>query len=142
MFNYSTAKHIITTDLCIIPGENAIIKDITNEYKTFRKMYKYYLKDLYDLSVNEEVYKKIFMDLLKEFNTNKNFINIEDIISDSLYLYGNIPEEIAFEYEDTLFVNLRPLLEEIVLVKYKEYYFVDFIVYEQYLKVLCTKEEE
>lgn len=86
--------------------------------------------------------KKIFMDLLKEFKTNKNFINIEDIISDSLYLYGNIPEEIAFEYEDTLFVNLRPLLEEIVLVKYKEYYFVDFIVYEQYLKVLCTKEEE
>lgn len=65
MFNYSTAKHIITTDLCIIPGENAIIKDITNEYKTFRKMYKYYLKDLYNLSVNEEVYKKNIYGFIK-----------------------------------------------------------------------------
>lgn len=142
MFNYSSAKHTITTDLCIVPGDNAIIKDLTNEYKSFRKMYKYYLKDLYELSVGEEVYKKIFIDILKDYKANKNFNNIEDIISDSLYLYGNIPEEIVFEYEDTLFVNLRPLLEEIILVNYEEYYFVDFIVYEQHLKVLCTKEEE
>ena len=29
MFNYSSAKHTITTDLCIVPGDNAIIKDLT-----------------------------------------------------------------------------------------------------------------
>lgn len=141
LFNYSTHDKIVTIDLGIIPDKNNSIFDLTDEYYEFRKMYKDFLKQVCSISIEEEIHKKIFIELITKLKNSNGYIlslvECEDTITSIFYSYTDY-EDIIFDYEDTLYTSLAPFLESFQS-KYENYNFIDFIVYKTKIKILATK---
>lgn len=144
LFNYSSANHMVTTELNIIPSKDSSILDITDEYVIFRKMYKSFLVDFHGIIIEEEVYKKAFIEIIKRIKSSNSITlslnECEETITDIFYSHTNY-ENIIFDYEDTLYVELVQFIEIFKLV-YDKFIFIDFIIYKSCkIKVLVTKGE-
>ena len=142
LFNYSSHDNMVTTELNLIPDKSDIVLNLTEEYNIFKKMYKDFLKQFYSITIEEEVYKKTFIELISDLK-NSNGITLslnecEYIITDVFYSNTKY-ENIIFDFEDTLYVNLETFLEAFQ-IKFKQYNFIDYIIYtSSKIKVLVTK---
>lgn len=142
LFNYSDANHMVTTELNIFPSKDSTILDISDDYITFRKMYKNFLFNFYNINIEEEVYKKTFIELIKKIKSSNgislSLSECEDILTDVFYCNTN-HKNIIFDYEDTLYVELDNFIEAFNIY-YNKFIFIDYIVYTSYkIKVLVTK---
>lgn len=142
LFNYSTHDNMVTTELNLVPDKNDIVLDLTEEYNIFKKMYKDFLKQFYSITIEEEIYKKTFIELISCLkNSNGITLSLNDceyVITDVFYCHTTY-ENIVFDFEDTLYVNLETFLETFQN-KFKQYSFIDYIVYAFKIKVLCSKD--
>lgn len=142
LFNYSTHDNMVTTELNLIPDKSDIVLNLTEEYNIFKKMYKDFLKQFYSITIEEELHKKTFIELISDLK-NSNGITLslnecEYIITDVFYSNTKY-ENIIFDFEDTLYVNLETFLEAFQ-IKFKQYNFIDYIIYtSSKIKVLVTK---
>ncbi len=142
LFNYSTHDNMVTTELNLVPDKNDIVLNLTEEYNIFKKMYKDFLKQFYSITIEEEINKKTFIELIS-YLKNSNGISLslnecEYIITDVFYSNTDY-ENIIFDFEDTLYVNLETFLETFQ-IKFKQYNFIDYIIYNSSkIKVLVTK---
>ncbi len=143
LFNYSDANHTITTELNIIPSKDSSIVDISNEYIIFRKMYKNFLFNFHNIiNIEEEVYKKTFIEIIKRIKSSNGITlslnECEEIITDVFYCNTSY-ENIIFDYEDTLYVELVKYIEMFKSV-YDKFIFIDYIIYKSCkIKVLATE---
>lgn len=142
MFNYSSANHMVTSELNIIPSKDSFILDISDEYVLFRKMYKDFLFEFYNVTIEEEVYKKAFIELIKSIKSSNGISlslnEIEYILTDVFYCNTNY-KNIIFDYEDTLYIELDNFIETFNK-NYDNYIFIDYVVYKSNkIKVLVTK---
>ena len=91
LFNYSTHDNMVTTELNLMPDKNDIVLNLTEEYNIFKKMYKDFLKQFYSITIEEEIYKKTFIELIS-YLKNSNAITLtlnecEYIITDLVLEY-------------------------------------------------------
>lgn len=138
MFKYSTFNNTITSTLNIVPSNSDIIIDVTNDYTIFKNIFKKFLNNVYNVKVNDEVVKKIFLEVLMLLNKdlNESFLSVNsiDIIRCILLDYNDIEEDINFE-DITENVDIDIVFKNI-LSKYPNYIFIDYIVYKQHIKIL------
>lgn len=118
--------------------------DVTQYFNTFKILFRRFLKEVYEISVEDSNLKCTFLEILIILKNNENYnLLSEQVCSliDTLIL-ENGHEDVIIDYDDMIEVYNIDVLFNDIIDKFKNYDFIDYKINSTNIKILTKQEKE